>query len=231
MLALLVLVGLLLLAARPAAAAAPPTDPYQGLNRIVFEVNVQLYAALGAVAGQLAPVSLPPGVGESVHNVFRTLREPVGAAAAVLTGDLATAANATARFAINATWGVLGTNEVASGLGYPAAQVDLGTELCRTGWLPDPAYLVLPLIGPTNIGDLGGQIATNVALRALLGAYYVPVYLPYYVLDRVDLYTQRQAAQAALPEDVVAAGGDPYLAQRAGYLARRARRCGPVGGR
>jgi len=155
-----------------------------------------------------------------VHSVFRNLRDPVGAAAGLVTGNAAMAWNATARFAINSTLGVLGTREVATGLGYPPGPVDLGTALCRARLLTDPPFLVVPLIGPTNIGDLGGQFATNFALRALLGPYYLPYYVPYYVLDRIDRYMQRP-----MPPAGSAPPPDPYAAQRAFYLAQRARRC------
>jgi phospholipid-binding lipoprotein MlaA len=192
---------------------APVYDPYEGFNRAVFGLNQQLYAALGAA---LPSMTLPAGVSQDIHGVFRTLRDPVGAAAGLVTGDLDTAWNATARFAINATAGAFGTREVASGLGYPPGPTDLGSELCRTGLLADPSYLVLPLIGPTNFADLGGQIATNIGLRLLIGPYY----LPYYVLDRIDRYMQRPAPPSG------AAPADPYAAQRAAALALRARRCG-----
>ena len=95
-------------------------------------------------------------------------------------------------------------------------------KLCRAGLLTDPALLVVPLIGPTNIGDLGGQVATNVALRALLGSYYLPYYLPYYVLDRIDRYMQRPTPPPGAPSPP-----DAYAAQRAFYLTQRALRCTP----
>lgn len=212
------------LLAAPAAAAPPdapaPNDPYETMNRVLFGLNRQLYAVIDA--GTSALPALPPDTSGNMHNVFRNLRDPIGAAAGLVTGDIDIAWNATARFAINSTLGVFGTREVATGMGYPPGPTDLGTALCRTQLLTDPAFLVMPLIGPTNIGDLGGQVATNVALRALLGSYYLPYYVPYYVLDRIDRYMQRPT-----PPPGAAPPADPYAAQRAAYQAQRALRCTP----
>ena len=190
------------------------------MNWLLFDLNRQLYAAVDT--GVAVVPSLPPAVRDDLHNVFRNLRDPVGIAAGLVTGNVDIAWNATARFAINSTLGVLGTREVATGLGYPPGPTDLGTALCRARLVTDPAFLVMPLIGPTNIGDLGGQVATNVALRALLGSYYLPYYLPYYVLDRIDRYMQRPTPPPGAPSPP-----DAYAAQRAFYLTQRALRCTP----
>lgn len=214
-----VLVLVLALAVRPAAAGAPaPPDPYERFNRTVFGFNQWLYGVL-ADAATAPPVELPAPMRQDLGNVFRTLREPISAAAGLVVGDFDTAWNAAARFAVNATAGAMGTRDVAAGLGLPPDQVNLGTELCRARLAVDPPYLVLPLIGPTNLGDIGGQLATNFALRLLLGSYYLPYYLPYYVLDRIDLYMERQ------PPAPAPAAADPYAAQRAQYFARYRSRC------
>jgi phospholipid-binding lipoprotein MlaA len=208
-----------LLLAAPARADAPaPYDPYETMNRALFGLNQQLYAVVDTGVAAL-PV-LPPELRDQVHSVFRNLRDPVGAAAGLVTGNAEIAWNAAARFAINSTLGVLGTREVATGMGYPPGPVDLGTALCRARLLTDPPFLVVPLIGPTNIGDLGGQFATNFVLRAVLGPYYLPYYVPYYVLDRIDRYMQRP-----LPPPAASPPPDPYVAQRSFYMLLRARRC------
>ena len=204
-------------AAAAAPAPAPASDPYEGFNRTVFGFNRWLYAVL-ADAVTAPPVDLPAGMRQDLGNVFRTLREPVSTAAGLVVGDFATAWNAAARFAVNVTAGAMGTRDVAAGLGLPPDPVNLGTELCRVRLAVDPPYLVLPLIGPTNLGDIGGQLATNFALRLLLGSYYLSYYLPYYVLDRIDLYMERPSP---LPETVA----DPYAAQRAQYFTRYRSRC------
>lgn len=217
--ALAALLPLLILATLPAAAAAPAPDPYERFNRTVFGFNQWLYAEL-ADAVTAPPVALPAGMRQDLGNVFRTLREPLSTAAGLAVGDFDTAWNAAARFAVNATAGAMGTRDVAAGLGLPPDQVNLGTELCRARLAVDPPYLVLPLIGPTNLGDIGGQLATNFALRLLLGSYYLPYYLPYYVLDRIDLYMERQP-----PAPLPAGAADPYAVQRAQYFARYRSRC------
>ena len=79
---------------------------------------------------------------------------------------LGAAATTLGRFAVNSTFGVAGLFDVATRQNLPHQSGDLGQTLYVLG-MRDSPYLVLPVIGPTNIRDL---IGTTVEFAATLPA-------------------------------------------------------------
>lgn len=217
---------LLVALALPGFAAAADTetriDPVERLNRALFDLNAQIEAAtlslLAKTDGIWSPRLLQP-----IDNALANLRQPIGAAAGLVTGDIAGALNSTARFAINTTVGLLGTRDAAAGLGFPREPLDLGLELCRLGLLSDSPYVQLPFLGDSNVRDLIAQIATNLALYWVLGNYFVP----YFVVDRLDLYLRRLATEAKQLTEPL----DPYASSRDAYLDRRRDACAALSAR
>ena len=69
---------------------------------------------------------------------------------------------ALARFLINSSVGVGGLFDVASGLEIDKPDEDLGQTLGYWGLGPGP-YLVLPLLGPSDVRDLAGNAADQFA--------------------------------------------------------------------
>ncbi len=157
---------LLVLAATPARANG---DPLEVVNRAVHGFNV---AAQRHVLGPAAAAYMawtPVGVRAGLAGVVANLGEPVTAASALLAGETALAATAAVRFGINSTLGLGGARDVAAGMGYPRAALGLSDALCRWG-VPRGPYLVLPLLGPTNLRDAAGMAATSLALGHVVGA-------------------------------------------------------------
>lgn len=165
-------------------------------------------------------VTTPP-VQAGVRNFFANLREPVTIASSLLEGELGDAGNATARFGLNTTVGIVGIFDPATTMGYPAKARDLEETLCVYG-LPSGPYLVLPIFGPGTIRDAAGRLATLVAYYEAMGA---PIYIPYRVTDiaiqSIDI--QRKLTQL----DAISI--DPYVAQRAIYLTAHKLNCGRQG--
>ena len=79
---------------------------------------------------------------------------------------LGAAATTVGRFAVNSTFGVGGLFDVATRQNLPHQSGDLGQTLYVWG-MRDSPYLVLPVIGPTNVRDL---IGTTVEFAATLPA-------------------------------------------------------------
>jgi phospholipid-binding lipoprotein MlaA len=212
----------LLLTATPAAAAdtsaSRADDPLERMNRTTYLLNTPFLASPASGSASTYERAVPPAVRQGIDNFFINLREPVAAAAALVAGTFGTAWNAASRFAINSTVGVLGFRDVAAARGAPSERSDLGLELCRNGFMREPIFIELPILGPADLRDISAQIVTNVALYTLVGRM---VFYPYYVLDRLDMYYQRSVAVPA----VQAPTDDPYIAQRDGYLDRRRQLC------
>lgn len=133
-------------------------DPLEGLNRATFEFNYFIDGLL------IKPVALmyrdlpPPAVRESVDNFLINLESPVNFANTVLQGDMNQAGNTFMRFLINSTFGVAGLFDVATGWGFPYRQEDFGQTLASWG-TGEGGYLVLPILGPSNLRDAAGRVA------------------------------------------------------------------------
>jgi len=153
------------------ACAAPDTqvanaedvyDPLEPVNRVIFDVNSALdEAILEPVARGYVEV-VPPPIQEGVTNFLRNLRTPVIFANEVLQGDWDGAENAAARFFINSIAGLGGFIDIADYNGYAFEDEDFGQTLAVWGVGEGP-YLVLPLLGPSNVRDTVGTIVDSQA--------------------------------------------------------------------
>jgi phospholipid-binding lipoprotein MlaA len=100
---------------------------------------------------------VPDYVRQRVHLALRNLNEPVTLANDVLQGNWARAKTTWDRFLLNSTGGVLGFWDVATDLGHPYHKEDFGQTLGVHGVDGGP-YLVLPLLGPSNLRDATGKV-------------------------------------------------------------------------
>ena len=99
---------------------------------------------------------LPEPVRDGIHNALNNLNSPVVLANDVLQGDGDKAVNTTGRLLINSTVGLGGLIDVASKIGIPYHDNDMGITLGKAG-VYEGSYLVLPLAGPKPPRDLLGQ--------------------------------------------------------------------------
>jgi phospholipid-binding lipoprotein MlaA len=89
--------------------------------------------------------------------------------------------------------------------------------LCVYG-LPTGPYLVLPVLGPATLRDTAGRVATVVMYFEVMGA---SVYIPYRVSDITVQYANVKDKMDLMNE----LSTDPYVAQKALYLALRNLSC------
>lgn len=157
-----VAVVLAALGAAGPAAAFEPNDPLEPINRVVFGLNELVDVVL------LGPVSeaygeLPSPVRTGVRNVLDNLRAPVTFVNDLLQGEPDRAGTTFARFFINSTLGLFGLFDIASELGHPQHKEDFGQTLAVWG-VGDGPFLMLPLLGPSTVRDLGGLAVDQLAL-------------------------------------------------------------------
>lgn len=100
---------------------------------------------------------VPTGVRNTVRNFLRNLRTPVTLANDLLQGDLDRAEVTFTRFFINSTIGMLGLFDIAADSGFPYHDEDFGQTMGTYG-AGEGFYLVLPILGPSNLRDAGGRI-------------------------------------------------------------------------
>jgi phospholipid-binding lipoprotein MlaA len=191
-------------------------DPLQPFNRKVFWFNDHLDMYVLEPVAKGWDYVLPRRVETSISNFFWNLHFPIDTVNAVLQGKFKEAGSDVGRFLVNTTVGVAGFFDPATSLGLELHWKDFGQTLGVWGVCPGP-YLVLPILGPSDVRDGGGLIvdgATSITPffvngYILLGARTVEL-----VNIRAQyLDTIRKAKEAAF---------DYYTFVRNAYLQRRA---------
>jgi phospholipid-binding lipoprotein MlaA len=145
------------------AAADPATnDPFENTNRSFFSFNQVVDDNVLVPVAKGYRTAVPPPVRQSVHDFLQNLDEPVIFANDVLQGQAGLASNTLARFTINSTAGVGGIFDVATRVGIPHHTNDFGVTLASWG-VPDGPYIMIPVLGPSNVRDATGRVADSYA--------------------------------------------------------------------
>jgi phospholipid-binding lipoprotein MlaA len=138
-------------------AQGQPTDiddPFEYVNRGIFEINLFLdeiaFKPLAAWYGML-----PDRAREGTHNFLGNLKTPWTAVNDIAQGQPERFGNSVARFFINSLLGFFGTFDPAARLGFPAHEEDAGQTFGAWG-AGDGPYIVLPVVGPSNLRDTLG---------------------------------------------------------------------------
>jgi len=132
-------------------------DPIEPVNRGIFWFNDKLdIYALEPVAKAYDKV-VPDPVQDGIGNFFSNLRFPSNFVSDLVQFRFGDAAKQTARFIVNSTVGLGGVMDVASHFGLEKQDQDFGLALASHGVGPGP-YLVIPLLGPSNVRDGFGRI-------------------------------------------------------------------------
>lgn len=194
-------------------------DPFESVNRRVFEFNHSLDKGAALPAATYYKHALPDGLRTGLHNFLSNLNIPVTMANDLLQGDLTYAGYAACRLGVNTTVGILGIVDRATDMGCPSREEDFGQTLGSYG-VPGGPYMVLPLIGSTLPRDIAGKLAVD--------HYFNPIsYLQYngktYVgwgQNLIKVVDQRSRAVSSLRE-VERNSVDYYSAMRRLYMQRR----------
>lgn len=142
-----------------ACSTAPDeeADPLEGFNRAVYTFNEALdKGVIGPVAKGYRYIT-PDPLRERIGNFSDNLREPINMVNAFLQGDFDQGMIAFWRFTINSTVGLLGIHDVAATAGLKERREDFGQTLATWG-AGDGAYVVIPVLGPSNGRDIVGRV-------------------------------------------------------------------------
>jgi phospholipid-binding lipoprotein MlaA len=210
--------GALLLAACatvPPDAGKNPRDPYERLNRQTFAFNDRLDRYLMKPLAQGYQAVLPEGIRLCISNGFTNMLEIRNAVNDILQAKPVGAATDTGRLVINSTLGVAGCFDIATRMGLERRQEDFGLTLARWGLNTGP-YLVLPVLGPSDVRD-GIGLAPD-AYASPIG-YIFPVVDRNIVLGVSVVDTRATLLDATKMIEQVAL--DRYQFTRDAYLQRR----------
>jgi len=189
------------LAAAPGHASEPrdASDPFEKSNRDTLANNQTFNQSVVYPISDAYHENVPEPVRDSISNFTSNLGEPAIFANDILQLRLKAAATTTGRFLVNSTIGLAGLFDVASQQDMPKQTGDFGQTLYVWGVRESP-YVVLPLLGPTNVRDAVGNgiemVATSVPTGGILSAKLAntvnnvsnigTVLSPFSSLDKVD---------------------------------------------
>jgi len=137
-------------------------DPLEPTNRVLFAINNGLDVVILRPLALAYHYGVPDTVRSHTHNLLVNLGTPTVLANDMLQGKPRRAGDTLMRMAINTTVGVVGLFDVAADWGYPIHDSDFGMTLALWG-MPDGVFLMLPLVGPSNLRDGVGFAADSVA--------------------------------------------------------------------
>jgi phospholipid-binding lipoprotein MlaA len=142
-------------------------DPWEPMNRGIYNFNAVFdqYVFLPVVRGY--EFVLPEFAQKGVSNFFKNLTEVTNLMNSLLQFKVDKFGSTTSRIVINTTLGVGGLFDVATTGGFQRSNEDFGQTLGYYGLGPGP-YLVLPILGPSNLRDTAGLAVDTVVYSLMI---------------------------------------------------------------
>jgi phospholipid-binding lipoprotein MlaA len=190
-------------------------DPLEPSNRVMFGANETVYRFLFDPLADVYGFVVPRPVRRSVLRFFENLGEPAVFFNEVLQLNPERAGLTSVRFVVNTTVGVGGLFDPARHIGLARNQTDFGETLgvygIGQGW-----YLVIPLIGPSSVRDLVGDLVNGF----MHPQNYFLAYAPQAILATSSGFSRYEASRTQL-EALRDSSVDFYAAMRSAYLRQR----------
>ncbi len=133
-------------------------DPWERMNRRIYNFNTKFDRYIFLPVVNAYEFVLPDFVEDGISNFFSNIGEISNLTNSLLQLKPEPALKATGRFLINSTVGVFGLWDPATKIGLSEWKEDFGQTLGRYG-VGDGPFLVLPILGPSNLRDTTGLVA------------------------------------------------------------------------
>lgn len=194
---------------------ADARDPWESMNRSVYNFNEVLDNIAIKPAAKVYTAVLPSPVRTGIHNFLGNL----GDVWTLVNSALQLKGQATAetfmRINVNTFLGLGGVLDVATEMRLEKRKEDFGQTLGRWGVKPGP-YIVLPILGPSTLRD---ALATPLDIKGDMVQQFSDT-ATRNVLSATRVMDVRSGLLESL--DVIkAAALDPYTFVRDGYLQKR----------
>ncbi len=131
-------------------------DPIEPINRAILSFNFFIDDIAIRPIVKTYKIIAPEPVEKGVSNFFSNLKEPIRTVSFIFQGEFSKSFNSMGRFTFN-TLTSLGTFDLASKVGMEKNETDFGITLAKGGVSSGP-YLVMPIIGPSNVRDFSGNV-------------------------------------------------------------------------
>ncbi len=132
-------------------------DPWQGMNRSIYEFNVAVDRATTKPIAKGYRAVTPQWFRTGITNFFSNLKTPWVMTNELLQGKPQLMAQDTCRFVLNTIVGLGGFIDVAGKFELNAHDEDFGQTLAVWG-VPSGPYVMLPFVGPATIRDGVGDV-------------------------------------------------------------------------
>jgi len=165
-----------------------PTDPLEPINRDVERFNRKFDKVIAKPVARGYRNITPDPLDRGITNFFANLADINSAVNNLLQLKPHRTLSDVGRLCLNTTVGLLGFFDVATGMGLKNYKEDLGQTLGYYG-VGDKPYLVIPILGPSNLRDFVGQVgdlAINPIYYTSEGVYWSLLTLKY-IDTRADL--------------------------------------------
>lgn len=141
-------------------------DPWEGMNRGIYRFNAGFdrYVFL-PVVGAYGTI-MPDFAEDGVSNFFNNLTDISHLINSALQLKPKATADSAGRLLINTTIGIVGLFDVATKWGIYKHEEDFGQTLGHYG-VGDGPYIVLPLLGPSNLRDTTGTITDALVMAEI----------------------------------------------------------------
>lgn len=211
-----------------AADGAPKTanDRFERFNRKAFSIQIALMRHGLVPIGAIYRFLTPGPIGKAIHNILVNLSEPVVIVNDVLQVRPARAGAAAVRFVVDSTAGLAGMIDVVGATGLPHRPSSFGDTLGRYGVKPGP-YLFIPVIGPSTVRDLFGNVVDAVIdpVHFSVYPYRQQVSIGVALVGGLDQLTRSEGDLRTL----LSGAADPYATLRSTYLQNREAEVNGVG--
>jgi len=195
------------------------SDPLEPVNRGIFWFNDKLYFYLLKPVARGYRWAVPEPWRIAVQNVFSNLGSPIRIINSGLQGKFRDAGNEITRFFVNTTIGIGGLFDTAKDhFDIRKHDEDTGQTLGHYGIGPG-IYLVLPILGPSNVRDAVGTFADS---RMDLTYYLFDGWTYYGVkgYEKINALSLDKDTYESIKKEAL----DPYLFVRDAFMQYRENR-------
>jgi phospholipid-binding lipoprotein MlaA len=208
-------------AGTPAAEAVgdfSKADPWEAQNRKFFNWNEKLDARVVRPTALGYQRHTPGPLRRALRNFLSNLSEPVVFANDVLQLHPKRGAATAFRFACNSTIGIAGLFDVAAKAGVEHHSNGFGTTLGVYG-VPAGPYVYLPVLGPSTVRDLTGDVVDGFADPFTWARYEnrIAITASKTIAGGLDTRASADTDLQALNDTAT----DPYATLRSAYLQHR----------
>lgn len=196
------------------AKTKDPQDPFESLNRQIFQFNYDLDILVYRPIASFYTKAVHPGAQKVIKNFFNNLDEIPSLANDILQLDGHHIVLNTWRFVINSTLGLLGTRDVASKMGLPPYKNDFGLTLYKWG-IKETPYVQIIFLGPSTLRDAVGM-GVDYPLKPDFYISSIPVSYSVTAFRGIPTRAELLAANKLVDEAI-----DPYVFVKDAYLQKR----------